>query len=420
MSLGAVYLWEPEIFTGNMPDINDSECAAYELYQKYRGTKSNGNALQSWIDYIVTKVTAPQYSEFFSEKVQKWAIGLQQGLKDQAWAILEIENFDILAQGDALYRVFYEAVQASDVGFYEPYFSVWGVGNSQIPVGAVEGVLTSFLKPLTTDSQIFNLENIEPPRNIKKAEELVRLWAAQHPYAKNLKLYIYNTRHDFISPRRNVEHPELAPDKGYRVCSFVDEVEGVFYQLQMLLTSLTTSPMVSFKMDLTNHFIPQEQQNLLKEELILILRSQDIRTHLINKFEKNKIKYLLVDSWDEQTYIRNYFNEFNGYVSFIFAHLGNGNLKTLQAWAYGDMPEDTIIQLSYKDKMMIYALSLDLKSLSECYEAYKEECSKKEYEKQEYYDKALSDLEYNYSLYQDTIALIREAGTALLAYQKQT
>ena len=169
MSLSAVYLWEPEIFTGNMPDINDSERAAYELYQKYRGTKSNGNALQSWIDYIVTKVTAPQYSEFFSEKVQKWAIGLQQGLKDQAWAILEIENFDILAQGDALYRVFYEAVQASDVGFYEPYFSVWGVGNSQIPVGAVEGVLTSFLKPLTTDSQIFNLEKIEPPRNIKKS-----------------------------------------------------------------------------------------------------------------------------------------------------------------------------------------------------------------------------------------------------------
>lgn len=68
MSLGAVYLWEPEIFTGNMPDINYSERAAYELYQKYRGAKSNGNALQLWIDYIVAKVTAPQYSEFFSEK----------------------------------------------------------------------------------------------------------------------------------------------------------------------------------------------------------------------------------------------------------------------------------------------------------------------------------------------------------------
>ncbi|RZG66093.1 hypothetical protein EXE25_11310 [Acinetobacter bouvetii] len=420
MSLGAVYLWEPEIFTGNMPDINYSERTAYELYQKYRGTKSNGNALQLWIDYIVATVTAPQYSEFFSEKVQKWAIGLQQGVKDQAWAILEIENFDILAQGDALYRVFYEAVQASGIGFYEPYFSVWGVGNSQIPVGAVEGVLTSFLKPLTTDSQIFNLEKIEPPRNIKKAEELVRLWAAQHPYAKNLKLYIYNTGHDFISPRRNVEHPELAPDEGYRACLFIDQVEDIFYQLKMSFGKLTTPPMVSFKMDLTNHFIPQEQQNLLKEKLILILQSQNIRTYFLNKFGKNEIKYLLVDSWDERTYIRNYFNEFNSYVSFIFAHLGNGNLKTLQAWAYGDMPEDTIIQLSYKDKMMIYALSLDLNSLSDCYEAYKDECSKKEYEKQEYYDKALSDLEYNYSLYQDTIALIREAGTALPAYQKQT
>lgn len=141
---------------------------------------------------------------------------------------MEIDNFDILAQGDALYRVFYEAVQASGVGFYEPYFSVWGVGNLQMPAGAVEGVLTSSLKPLTTDSQIFDLENIEPPRNIKKAEELVRLWAAQHPYAKNLKLHIYNTGHDFIHIWGNTEHPEQAPDKGYRVCSFIDEVEGIF------------------------------------------------------------------------------------------------------------------------------------------------------------------------------------------------
>lgn len=245
--------------------------------------------------------------------------------------ILEIDNFDILAQGDALYRVFYEAVQASGVGFYEPYFSVWGVGNLQMPAGAVEGVLTSSLKPLTTDSQIFDLENIEPPRNIKKAEELVRLWAAQHPYAKNLKLHIYNTGHDFINLHGNIEHPELAPDQGYRICLFVDDVSGIFYQLKMLISSLTKNPMVSFAMDLTNHFIPQDKQNLLKHKLIFRFNPQGIRTHFLNKSGKNTLKYLLTGSWDGKSYIRKFFSEFNGYVSFIFSHLGNGNLKTLQA-----------------------------------------------------------------------------------------
>ncbi|MCY6412706.1 hypothetical protein QTA56_11295 [Acinetobacter sp. VNH17] len=410
MSLGAIYLWEPEIFTGDLPDINDSERAAYDLYQQHRNTASEGKTLQAWIDYIAIKVTDPQYSEFFSDEIQEWMVGLQQGLKAQPRAMLELEHFDILAQGDALYRVFYEAVQASGVGFYEPYFAVWGMGLLQTPFGAVEQVLASFLKPLSTQAQTFNLEDIEPPRNIKKAEELVRLWTAQHPYAKNLKLYIYNIGHDFINPWRNIEHPELAPDEGYRSCLFIDEVKGIFYQLKMSFGKLTKSPMVSFSMDLTSHFIPKEQQEALQEKLIIRLLDQDIRTPVLNEQGYLELKYYLTGRWDNRTSIQKFFRGFDGYVSFIFAHLGNGNLKELQAWAYGDMPEGLIIQLYYKTRMMIYAVSLDQDALDQCYEQSKKEFSE---------EKELFYLEQNYLFYNDILKIVQEAGTALPPYQKK-
>lgn len=410
MSLGAIYLWEPEIFTGDLPDINDSERAAYDLYQQHRNTASEGKTLQAWIDYIVIKVTDPQYSELFSDEIQEWAVGLQQSLKADPRAMLELEHFDILAQGDALYRVFYEAVQASGVGFYEPYFAVWGMGLLQTPFGAVEQVLASSLKPLSTQAQTFNLEDIEPPRNIKKAEELVRLWTAQHPYAKNLKLNIYNTGHDFINPWGNVEHPELAPDQGYRHCLFIDEVKGIYYQLKVSVWQLTTPPMVSFTMDLTSHFIPKEQQEALQEKLTFKLQERNICSAVLDGQGNFKLKYHLKRRWDDQYYIQEFFREFDSYVIFIFTHLGNGNLKELQAWAYGDMPEGLIIQLDYKTKMMIYAVSLDQETLDQYYEQSKKEFSE---------EKELFYLEQNYIFYNDILKIVQEAGTALPPYQKK-
>lgn len=417
MSLGAIYLWEPEIFTGDLPDINDSERVAYDLYQQHRNTASEGKTLQAWIDYIVIKVTDPQYSEFFSDEIQEWAVGLQQGLKAEPRAMLELEHFDILAQGDALYRVFYEAVQASGVGFYEPYFAVWGMGLLQTPFGAVEQVLASFLKPLSTQAQIFNLENIEPPRNIKKAEELVRLWAAKHPYVKNLKLNIYNTGYDFINPWGNVEHPELAPDEGYRNCLFIDEVKGIFYQLHMSIWRLTTSPMVSFAMDLTSHFIPKEQQELLKAKLTFRLLDQDIRTPVLTEQGYLKLKYYLTGRWDNKASIQKFFSGFDGYVSFIFAHLGNGNLKELQAWAYGDMPENTTIQLNFYYELMMIAVSLDKPYLQERYQYHKDIILMKDQELPGVINE-LNTLERDYIFLKELMPIIQEAGTALPPYQK--
>lgn len=41
MSLGAIYIWEPEV-TGKFPNLNESERTAYELYQKHRNTAPKG------------------------------------------------------------------------------------------------------------------------------------------------------------------------------------------------------------------------------------------------------------------------------------------------------------------------------------------------------------------------------------------
>lgn len=54
MSLGAIYLWEPE-FTNTIPTLNESERMACELYQKHRNTTSRGNKILQWAEYMVTK-----------------------------------------------------------------------------------------------------------------------------------------------------------------------------------------------------------------------------------------------------------------------------------------------------------------------------------------------------------------------------
>ncbi|MDV2468747.1 hypothetical protein QR674_07100 [Acinetobacter chinensis] len=179
MSLGAVYLWEPEV-TGKFPNLNETERTAYELYQKYRNTSPKGKKIRDWAEFMVNKVTDDAYSDYFTEETKQWCVNLQQNLLADPCAVLELDHFDHIAQGDALYRIFYEAVRETGVGFYEPRFAVWGFSVLQVPDNAVAQVLKSHLAPLNTEQQRFDLDSIEAPRNIKKAEELFQLWCSHH------------------------------------------------------------------------------------------------------------------------------------------------------------------------------------------------------------------------------------------------
>ncbi|WP_228199188.1 hypothetical protein [Acinetobacter cumulans] len=126
MSLGAVYLWEPEV-TAKIPNLNESERTAYELYQKHRNTPAKGRKIKDWAEFMLNKVTDDAYSDYFTEETKQWCINIQQEILAEPRAVLELDHFDHIAQGDALYRVFYEAVRETGVGFYEPRFAVWGI-----------------------------------------------------------------------------------------------------------------------------------------------------------------------------------------------------------------------------------------------------------------------------------------------------
>lgn len=176
--------------------------------------------------------------------------------------------------------------------------------------------------------------------------------------------------------------------------------------------------MVSFSMDLTSHFIPKEQQELLKAKLTFRLLDQDIRTPVLTEQGYLKLKYYLTGRWDNKASIQKFFSGFDGYVSFIFAHLGNGNLKELQAWAYGDMPENTTIQLNFYYELMMIAVSLDKPYLQERYQYHKDIILMKDQELPGVINE-LNTLERDYIFLKELMPIIQEAGTALPPYQKK-
>ncbi|MFH7767642.1 hypothetical protein [Acinetobacter sp. BSP-28] len=171
------------------------------------------------------------YSDSFPEETKQWCVNLQQALLADPCAVLELDHFDHIAQGDALYRVFYEAVKETGVGFYEPRFAVWGFSILQVPDEAVAQVLTSYLKPLSSEQQSFDLENIEAPRNIKKAEELFHLWCSQHPLLKKYELHIFCKKYDFMELDENDSDAKTAVNNTHRFFNFICETRNIFYQL---------------------------------------------------------------------------------------------------------------------------------------------------------------------------------------------
>lgn len=419
MGLGAIYLWEPEISGAEVPKLDQTERNAYELYQQHRDTLSHGLILQRWIDTMIAKMTDPQYSEYFSAEIIQWVAGWQDSLHADPCAMIEVEHFDLIAQGDALYRVFYEAVQSSGVGCYEPRFGVWSNGHQQVPYQAIDAVLHSYLAPLSTQSQSFDLNDIKAPRNMKKAAELTQQWFAQHPYTRHFKFYAFNCMYDFIKPTyQQRPDPENAPDRGMRYIILTNQVEQLFYQISLSIFDLTSHVPVDITLDLTQRFIPVQLQEKLGQKLAIRIYPVDIRTDILSSKGYYELMYKLNSRWDEAVYITEFFTNLDAYITFVLSSIGQGQLNNLQAWAYGNFPPGMTIGLQPRFRLMVIALSADANFLQQLYQHYKQDLLDKVPKGERTLYHSLESLETDYLFFQEVIDIVKQAGTALPLYQK--
>lgn len=419
MLLNTIYLWEPEVFTGKVPSEDDSHQVAFELHQQYRHISSHGRTLQAWLNLFSNKICDPQYQSYFSEQTQQWVQGIKTKFAQGLCASVQVDVLANEAQNDAVYRVFYEAAHETGIGFYESNYNVWGVGELQSPENAVSNMLQPYLlEPLkiqVTESisepkKQFN--HFQIPQSMPEAEQLISQWFEQQSYAQHLKLDVFNVAHDFISNWGNIGRPELALDTGYRCFLLTQKQLGIFYQLKMVLRKLTVSPMLSFAMDFTDRFIPDQLQEQLPERLIFRLRSMDIHK---NTGQKNNVEpsFALIGRWDTQTDIQDFFTHLDAYINFIFSNLGQGRLDVLQAWAYGDMPADLKIDLDFRFELMMIALSQDRLYLQERYQYHKVLLMQTNARASD-----LGLLEESYTLCQKLLQIVTEAGTGLQPYIK--
>ncbi|MGA6136006.1 hypothetical protein [Acinetobacter sp. TUM15071] len=419
MLLNTIYLWEPEIFTGKVPAEDDSQQVAFELHQQYRNIASHGKTLQAWLDLFSYKICDPQYQLYFSEQTQQWVQGIKDRFAQGLCASVQLDVLAHEAQNDAVYRVFYEAVHETGIGFYEPNYNVWAIGELQSPENAVSNMLQPYLleplkikEPESISEPKNQLNHFQIPQSMPEAEQLISQWFEQQSYAQHLKLDVFNVAHDFISNWGNIGRPELALDTGYRCFLLTQKQLGIFYQLKMVLRKLTVSPMLSFAMDFTDRFIPDQLQEQLPERLIFRLRSMDVHK---NTGQKNNVEpsFALMGRWDTQTDIQDFFTNLDAYINFIFSNLGQGRLEVLQAWAYGDMPADIKIDLDFRFELMMIALSQDQLYLQERYQQHKALLMQSNARASD-----LGLLEESYILCQKLLKIVAEAGTGLQPYVK--
>ncbi|NIE97128.1 hypothetical protein F3J02_11675 [Acinetobacter sp. Tr-809] len=421
MLLNTIYLWEPEVFTGKVPSEDDSHQVAFELHQQYRNIASHGRTLQAWLDLFSNKICDPQYQSYFSEQTQQWLQGIRERFSQGLYASVQLDVLAHEAQNDAVYRVFYEAVHETGIGFYEPNYNVWAVGELQSPENAVSNMLQPYLLEPLQIKQVLSIpepelpklgNSFQIPQSMPEAEQLISHWFEQQCYTQNLKLDVFNVAHDFISNWGNIGRPELALDTGYRCFLLTQKQLGIFYQLKMVLRKLTVSPMLSFAMDFTDRFIPDQLQEHLPERLIFRLRSMDVHK---NTGQKNNVEpsFALMGRWDTQTDIQNFFTNLDAYINFIFSNLGQGRLEVLQAWAYGDMPADLKIDLDFRFELMMIALSQDQLYLQERYQQHKALLMQSNARASD-----LGLLEESYTLCQKLLKIVTEAGTGLQPYVK--
>lgn len=419
MLLNTIYLWEPEIFTGKVPAEDDSQQVAFELHQQYRNISTHGKTLQAWLDLFSDKICDPQYQLYFSEQTQQWVQGIKDRFAQGLCASVQLDVLEQEAQNDAVYRVFYETVHETGIGFYEPNYNVWAIGELQSPENAVSNMLQPYLlEPLkikeleSIPESKKRLNHFQIPQSMPEAEQLISQWFEQQSYTQHLKLDVFNVAHDFISNWGNIGRPELALDTGYRCFLLTQKQVGIFYQLKMVLRKLTVSPMLSFAMDFTDRFIPDQLQEQLSERLIFRLRSMDVHKSigLKNNAEPH---FALTGRWDTQADIQNFFTNLDAYIEFIFSNLGQGRLETLQAWAYGDMPSGIQIDLDFRFELMMLALSQHQLHLQQRYQYHKALLMQSNARASD-----LGLLEESYAMCQKLLKIVTEAGTGLQPYVK--
>ncbi|MDR7016258.1 hypothetical protein [Acinetobacter sp. 3657] len=422
MSLNTIYLWEPEIFTGKVPSEDNSHQVAFELHQQYSHIPSHGKTLRAWLSLFADKICDPQNQSFFPEQTQQWIQSIKEEFSQNVCAVIQLKALAQDAQNDAVYRVFYEAVRETGVGFYEPNYNVWAIGELQSPENAVEQMLQPYLLEPLEVQQTKQLDaqpilawedgHFQAPKTMPEAEQLITHWFEHQAYTKDLQLDVFNIAHDFIANWGNLGRPELALDTGYRCFLLTQKQAGVFYQLKMVLRKLTVSPMLSFAMDFTDYFIPQHLQEQLPERLIFRLRSMDIY-QCSTSGGRADVCFSLIGRWDSEADIQDFFRNLNAYINFIFFHLGQGRLQALQAWAYGDMPPDIRIDLDFRFELMMIALSQDTVQLERCYQNHKVLLTQN---KARAHDLGL--LEESYKFSQKLMKIVKDAGTGLQPYIK--
>ncbi len=417
-----IYLWEPEIFTGKVPSEEDAHQVAVELHQQYCNISSHGKTLQAWLNLFASKICDPQYQAYFSEPARQWVQQIRQQFDQGVCASVRLNALVQEAQNDAIYRVFYEAVQQSGVGFYEPNYNVWAIGELQSPENAVTHMLQPYLlhplelKPVQVVEETrscLDTGEFEMPHNMAAAEQLIGQWFEQQDVTRHLKLEVFNVAHDYISNWGNIGRPELALDTGYRCFLLTQKQLGVFYQLKMVLRKLTISPMLSFAMDFTDRFIPQHLQEQLSERLIFRLRSMDVHRRLMGQYNSEPC-FALTGRWESKADIQEFFKQLDAYIHFIFSNIGKGRLEVLQAWAYGDMPADFTVDLDFRFELMMIALGLDDDYLNERYQFHKQAFTRHNARTRD-----LGLLEESYKFCQKLMLIVEEAGTGLQPYLKK-
>ena len=105
---------------------------------------------------------------------------------------------------------------------------------------------------------------------------------------------------------------------------------------------------------------------------------------------------------------------FDQYIHFLDQHLPkNGNFYALQAWAYGDVVDNTLLLMHWPQELLIIALGLDHEYLEQRYLYHLNLLAEPKYESQKKY------LESTYQDYLKLMSLIEEAGTAVPAYRNK-